>query len=117
MSAPDPAGRAQDLIRHWQRGSSLSGLPARHQADLAHHRERRRALAQHHVMLLDDTCVPITRDELLAVKHGKSTSPGHDGLSYDILNTLLVVQGDKPLLKLFNMSFAVGRLPLRGKLR
>ncbi|XP_050700378.1 uncharacterized protein LOC126987455 [Eriocheir sinensis] len=112
VSDPDPVGRAQDLMRQWQRASSLGGLPAQHQAELARHRERRMALVQHHVTLLDDTCVPITHDELLlAVKHGKSTAPGHDGLTYDILNALLVVQGDNPLLDLFNMSFAAGCLP------
>lgn len=112
VSDPDPAGQAQDLMRQWQRASSLGGLPAQHQAELARHRERRMALVQHHVTLLDDTCVPITHDELLlAVKHGKSTAPGHDRLTYDILNALLVVQGDNPLLDLFNMSFAAGCLP------
>ncbi|XP_050691052.1 calphotin-like [Eriocheir sinensis] len=71
VSDSDPAGRAQDLMRQWQRASSLGGLPAQHQAELARHRERRMALVQHHVTLLDDTCVPITHDELLlAVKHG-----------------------------------------------
>lgn len=47
------------------------------------------ALIAHNVSLVDDTCVPVTHDELLrAVKHGKSTVPDQDGLTYDILNPL-----------------------------
>ncbi|MPC40408.1 hypothetical protein E2C01_033965 [Portunus trituberculatus] len=43
-------------------------------------------LIRHSVSLLDDTCVLITHDELLsAVKFGKSTAPGKDGITYDIV--------------------------------
>ena len=112
VSDPDPAGRAQDLIRQWRQASSLADLPALHQADLARHRSRRMALVQHHVGLLDDTCVPFTHDELLcAVKRGQSTAPGQDGLTYNVLNALLTMENNNPLLDLFNMSFDEGRLP------
>ena len=60
----------------------------------------------------DDTCVPITIDELLhAVKSGKSTAPGEDGLTYDIINALLKVEGDNPILDMFNMSYRNSMLP------
>ena len=35
----------------------------------------------------DETCIPFTRDEIRnAVKKGKSTAPGKDGLTYDVIN-------------------------------
>ena len=66
-------------------------------------------------MLLDDTCVPITPDELLcAVKSGKSTAPGADGLTYDIINAFLDLK-DNPILDLFNMSYTSQSLPSAWK--
>lgn len=117
VSDPDPVGRAQDLIRQWQRASSLADLPAQHHAEPFHQRARRMFLVQRHVALLDGTSFLITRDELLyAVKRGKSTAPGHDGLTYNVLNVLLIMQDDILLLDLLNM-FAEGRLLLHEKLR
>ena len=57
------------------------------------------------------SCLPITQDELLyAINPGKSTSPGEDGVTYDILNCLASIP-EGPLLALFNLSFLEGRLP------
>ena len=105
-SVPDPASTAQDLLRTWTNASALAGLPDTHRDDLARHRPHRLTSLQHNTSLLDDTCVPITLDELLcAVKHGQSTAPGQDGLTYDILNALLVLQ-DNPILDIFNVIYS-----------
>ncbi|KAK4313008.1 hypothetical protein Pmani_015618 [Petrolisthes manimaculis] len=66
-------------------------------------------LIHHHITLEDDTCVSITHDELLcAVKNGKSTAPGKDGLTYNLLNVVLAVKENNPILDLFNMSYVSG---------
>ncbi|MPC55891.1 hypothetical protein E2C01_049836 [Portunus trituberculatus] len=36
---------------------------------------------------------------------------GKDGITYDILNALLEVKVDNPILDLFNMSLTTGKLP------
>lgn len=108
---PDPVGRAQSLLATWRDSSAISGLPDQHRTHLIHNRPRRLALVTHAVSQPDDTCVPITHDELLnAVKRGQSTAPGEDGLTYDILNSLLVLQ-DNPILDMFNFSYTSGCLP------
>ena len=57
----------------------------------------------------------ITEYELLhAIKKGKSTAPGEDGITYDILSALVMVEG-KPLLKLFNMIYRTGKIPYHWK--
>ena len=109
---PDPADRARELVLQWRGASSLSGLPGGHQEALGQLRPQRIALLHHNVSLPDDICMPITHDELLsAVKRGKSTAPGKDGLTYDILNALLGVKEANPILDLFYMSLATGKLP------
>ena len=61
------------------------------------------------------SCQTITIHELLnAIKRGKSTSPGEDGVTYDILNALVSME-NSPLLDLFNMSYLEGRLPKAWK--
>ncbi|XP_063858322.1 uncharacterized protein LOC135099747 [Scylla paramamosain] len=87
-------------------------LPVEHQEALDRQRPQRMELIRHSVSLPDDTCVSIMHDELLsAVKLGKSTAPCKDGITYDILNALLEVKVDNPVLDLFNMSLTAGKLP------
>ncbi|KAK4318942.1 hypothetical protein Pmani_010031 [Petrolisthes manimaculis] len=63
------------------------------QEELANQRQRRRDLVHQNVILEDDTCVAITHDELLyAVKRGKSTAPGKDGLTYNVLNAIIAIK-------------------------
>ena len=93
----------------------MSGLPAAHRDALICHQPQRLALVHHYMTLVDDTCIPITLDELLcAVRPGKSTAPGQDGLTYDILYPLLALP-DNPILDLFNMSYSSSTLPLSWK--
>ena len=62
-----------------------------------------------------ETCLPFTRDELLFnIKKGKSTAPGEDGLTYEIINCLITME-NSPLLDLFNLSYHNGRLPVKWK--
>ncbi|KAK4307244.1 hypothetical protein Pmani_020957, partial [Petrolisthes manimaculis] len=90
----------------WKGASSLSGLPRHHQEELANQRQRRRDLVHQNVILEDDTCVAITHDELLyAVKRGKSTAPGKDGLTYNVLNAIIAIKDNNPIVDLFNMSY------------
>ncbi|XP_063866943.1 uncharacterized protein LOC135104011 [Scylla paramamosain] len=113
---PDPAGRARELVLQWKEASSFSGLPAEHQEALNRQIPQRMELIRHSVSLPDDTCVPITHDELFsAVKLGKSTAPGKDGITYDILSAFLEVKVDNPVLDLFNLSLTAGKLPLSWK--
>ncbi|KAK4321869.1 hypothetical protein Pmani_007332 [Petrolisthes manimaculis] len=103
---PDPAAKAQELMYDWKGASSLSGLPRHHQEELANQRQRRRDLVHQNVILEDDTCVAITHDELLyAVKRGKSTAPGKDGLTYNVLNAIIAIKGNNPIVDLLNMSY------------
>ena len=112
MRDPDSAGRAQLLLHTWVSASAVVGLPDSHKDALAQHRDRRMALICHSVSQADDTCVPITHDELLsAVKRGKSTAPGQDGLTYDVLNHLLTLTDQNPILDIINLSYSSGCLP------
>ena len=68
------------------------------------------------INLGDDSCIPFTKNEMLnAVKKGKSTSPGRDIITYDIVNCLIGME-DSPLLDIFNLSYSNGRLPLKWKI-
>ena len=60
------------------------------------------------------TCCYITRELLLANKHGKSTALGEDGVTYDVLSCLASIE-DGPLFHLFNKSYREGRLPRAWK--
>ena len=52
----------------------------------------------------------ISHDELLrTIKSDKSTAPGEDGITYEVLNCLASME-NSPLLDLFNMSFFNGKL-------
>ncbi|XP_076049743.1 uncharacterized protein LOC143030478 [Oratosquilla oratoria] len=102
----------KDLIKQWSSASALSGLPVGHQIALAENRLQRLQLVNHNVKLDDDTCVPISIDELLyAVKSGKSTAPGEDGLTYNIINALLNIDGKNPILDMFNVSYRNSTIP------
>ncbi|XP_076049533.1 uncharacterized protein LOC143030260 [Oratosquilla oratoria] len=111
-SDSNPAKKVKDLIKQWSSASALSGLPVGHKMALAENRLQRLQLVNHNVKLDDDTCVPISIDELLyAVKSGKSTAPGEDGLTYNIINALLNIDGKNPILDMFNVSYRNSTLP------
>ena len=116
VSHPDPKGNANDLMRKWAAASSFSGLPNNVQACLRNRRFKRRRLVSMQSAMTDESCVPFTENELLnAVKKGKSTAPGEDGLTYEVLNCLITMK-NSPLLDLFNLSYENGRLPIKWKI-
>lgn len=54
---------------------------------------------------IDNSDNPITEWEIMnALKRGKSTAPGDDGVTYDIINALAEVRGN-PLYFLINRSY------------
>ena len=59
----------------------------------------------------DECDILFTSNELIyAIKKGKSTAPGEDGITYDIIRALAQVPGN-PLLNLYNLSYINGVLP------
>ena len=116
VAHPNPEGKAKELMRKWATASSLGNLPVNIQASLRDRRSHRRQLVEMQMGVMDETCVPFTRDELLlGIKKGKSTAPGVDGITYEIINCLIMME-ESPLLDLINLSYRNGRLPIKWKL-
>ena len=107
---PNPKAKVNELISEWSYQSSFESIPSNMQGCLRNLRTKRRKLARIQGALTDDTCISFTKNEILnAIKRGKSTAPGRDGLTYEILNCLASMDGS-PLLDLFNLSYENGRL-------
>ena len=116
VAHPNPRGKADVLMRKWATASSIGNLPANFQASLSARRSQRRQLVEMQRGMMDETCLPFTRDELLlGIKNGRSTAPGMDGVTYDIINCLIMMK-ESPLLDLINLSYKNGRLPIKWKL-
>ena len=116
IAHPNPKSKANELINKWSYASSFESLPSNVQGCLRNLRSKRQKMVNCQVKLTDDSCIPFTRNEMLnAVKKGKSTSPGRDGITYDIINCLISME-DSPLLDLFNLSYKNGRLPYKWKI-
>ncbi|XP_064104322.1 uncharacterized protein LOC135214183 [Macrobrachium nipponense] len=112
MAHHDPNGKANQLVRKLSEAASNSGLPNSVQACLRNRRYKRRQL----VAINCETCLPSTKDELLFyMKKGKSTAPGTDGITYEIISCLIMME-DSPLLDLINLSYKNGRLPKKWKI-
>ena len=106
---------ANELMHRWANASSYTLLPDDVKENLEENVHRRRRLVSCNSQCLDDTCVPFTKWELLnAVKKGRSTAPGEDGLTYDVINWLIGLD-NSPILDLFNLSYRSGRLPCKWK--
>ena len=107
-----PAVFAQQLVDEWSEQSTPASLPAPVQdalssGALARQLRLVRALLQDD----DEDSVMITEDELRrALLRGKASSPGDDGITYNILRLLQRVPGN-PLLRLYNMCLRDGCLP------
>ncbi|MPC82099.1 hypothetical protein E2C01_076744 [Portunus trituberculatus] len=73
-------------------------------------------LLHHSVALPDDTCVPVIHNDFSQqLNISKSTAPGKDGITCDILKALLADKRDNPILDQFNMSLTAGNLLLFWK--
>lgn len=111
VTHPNPQGFASELMDKWASAAKADLIPEEIQASLAEWEEHRRETINMALNTGNITDVDITKDELLrAIKYGKSTAPGEDGVTYDILNCLASID-EGPLLHLFNLSFREGRLP------
>ena len=116
VAHPDPKEKVNELMKKWSTASSFNGLPNNVQACLRNRRFKRHRLVRMQTSLSDESCIPFTNDELFcAIKKGKSTAPGEDGLTYEIINCLISME-NSPLLDLVNLSYENGRLPIRWKI-
>lgn len=113
---PHPDRVASSLLNKWCEDSSIDSLPLsirRFSLKSSHKNE-----IDYQCHLLDEADAPFTREELLAaIKTSKSTAPGDDGITYDIIRLLAKVQvkGKNPLLDLFNLTYTAGILPTTWK--
>ena len=111
----NPRKKAEELVDEWAAASTVSNLPERIRNKIEVKSSIRKRHITNAISTDDDSCVDITEYELLhAIKKGKSTAPGEDGITYDILSALVMVEG-KPLLKLFNMIYRTGKIPYHWK--
>ena len=99
----NPQGQAEELVEGWVHASSLNSLPDRIRSKIKVKSSLRNHCINSAISVEDDSCVDITEVELLqSIKKSKSTAPGEDGITYDILSALVMVEGN-PILKLFNL--------------
>ena len=111
----NPQGKAEELVEGWAYASSMNSLPDRIRNKIVQKSSYRNHVISSATAIEDDSCVEITEEEIVqSIKKGKSTAPGEDGITYDILSALLMVEGN-PLLKLFNMIYKNGKIPHHWK--
>ena len=112
VSHPNPLQKSNELITKWAHVSSYDMLPAGTRGLLDAKSVERSNLISFMLGKQHDECdVPYTEWELdAALARGRSTSPGEDGVTYNIIRLLRRVPGN-PLLVLYNMSHAEGQLP------
>ena len=112
----NPKGKAQELIQQWAEASSIANLPIQVRRAV-----RKRIKSKSHRLekalkqagLSDNK--PITQVEFeRAMKKGKSTAPGEDGITYKVIKFLSTVDGN-PILRLYNMIWEGGRIPRAWK--
>ena len=115
VAHPQPGKVASELIGRWTHAASSSSLPRDITDSIKGWESDRREFILSALNTGDVSDVAITKDELLhAIKTGKSTAPGEDGITYDVLNCLASME-DSPLLHLYNLSFREGKLPREWK--
>ena len=82
ISHPHPEEEANKLVDKWAKAASVASLPNRTIEALDEWQNERKRFISSALSICDVTCVDITKDELLnAVKKGKSTAPGEDGVT------------------------------------
>lgn len=114
VAHPNPDKVAIELVDKWGDAARVDALPSAVRDGLTSWEDNRRKFILAAINTGDVTCREITKDELIrARKMGRSTSPGEDGVTYDILNVLASMDNN-PLLRLFNMSFKEG-IPKKWK--
>ena len=113
---PDPTRKGNELINKWASASSHDELPLHVRSALRRRLKERQAAIQ---TALQGTGpadhIPFTESELrIALKPRKSTAPGLDGITYDVISLLASLRGN-PILRLFNLIWATKKLPTPWK--
>ena len=113
---PNPQKMAEDLITKWSEASSMDNLPLKVRKEVKkriRHRKNKITKALRSTGIADKN--PITEEELsVALKRGKSTVPGEDGITYAVVRFLTTVEGN-PVLKLYNFFGKKGNYLKHGK--
>ena len=110
----DAVTTANELLDKYAKNSSFDSLPNEVQQRLLAKQSQRESKIEINCKAAhasDD--YPITQWELdSALTHGRSTAPGEDGITYQVLRLLnLKTKNGNPLLDLFNLSLDTGDLP------
>lgn len=115
VAHPEPDKQADHLMDKWAHAASSDSLPHDVREAVQGWENIRKNFILNSLNTDDISGVDITKDELLrSIKIGKSTAPGEDGITYEVLNCLASIE-NSPILKLFNMSLKEGRLPRAWK--
>ncbi|KAK4299958.1 hypothetical protein Pmani_027813 [Petrolisthes manimaculis] len=97
---PNPQGRADELINKWSWEASSESLPAHVREHLSDGEREREGQVQLATSCTDHTDTPIKEWELHnAIKSGHSTAPEDDGITYDIIETLVNVSREAQAIK------------------
>ncbi|KAK4312992.1 hypothetical protein Pmani_015605 [Petrolisthes manimaculis] len=97
---PNPQGRADEIINKWSWEASSESLPAHVREYLSDGEREREGQVQLATSCTDHTDTPIKEWELHnAIKSGHSTAPGDDGITYDIIETLVNVSREAQAIK------------------
>ena len=107
-----PAEYADMLLDQWSSTSQVTSLPANIQTYLHNTKVNRQFNIEIACASIDPTDhYQITEYELhSALQKGKSTAPGEDGITYNVLRLLGEIPSN-PLLQLYRMSLSQGVLP------
>lgn len=111
----NPSAKAEELATEFAERTKSTQLPPevnQWQNDLREQRKRNIARA---IQTPDVTDTPFTAQELqVAGKTSTDTAPGHDGITYSMINNS-GAEGSQALLQLINESWKQGKLPQKWK--
>lgn len=112
----EPQKEVDRLCENWSNNSKMDKMPDEIKNCLRELREWRIRNYENKISEDSEMDVEFTEWEFKnALKVGKSTAPGEDGITYDIILMLAKIEGN-PILKLFNLIWEKGKLPKKWKL-
>lgn len=112
----EPQKEVERLSEIWAKNSSFESLPDKIKKCLEDLKDWRKRIYEEKMDEESEMDVDFNEFELEnALKRGKSTAPGKDAITYDIIGLLAQVEGN-PLLKLFNLIWSKGKIPKKWKL-
>lgn len=112
----EPQKEVDRLCEAWANNSRIDNMPDDIKECLGKLREWR--VRNYEIKINENSEMDIGFSEVEfknALKVGKSTAPGEDGITYDIILMLSKIEGN-PILRLFNLIWEKGKLPKRWKL-